>query len=248
MTKLALIPSEAEQKKIGRQIEDLHRKSTLGLLDCVAMGDLVAQVRKVVSTVETTSQKATRGPQTKGDGIKGWLEAYTSGVVPLSTAYRYEELAENVRAELKIGQKVNLAKVITGEIKDGGAVKLLAKVSDFVAGKSQRQLLIGIGKPDAQIGGKRSARTKPSTEAERREAWLEDARQRSLSTFSGLHDLEERWKTLDDAKLKIALEDARAFVREAEAYLKTPPPARAGLDVEKLMRAAEAADQGGTKS
>lgn len=236
-SKPTLITPDSDQKKIGRQIEDLYRKSTLGLLDCIALGDLVAQVRGVVSTVETTSHKASRGPQTKGDGIKGWLSEFAPNV-PLSTAYRYEELAENVREELKIGVKTPLAQIITGELKDPKSLKLLEKVSDFVAGKSQRQLLIGIGKPDAEVGGKRT-REKKLTPEEEQAAWIEAATQTAKSTVSALTTLEERWKLLDDVELKLAVESAEAFVEEAKKWLKTPQPSRAALDAAKYLAAEE---------
>ena len=235
MSKLTARSTDSDPKKLGRQIEDLYVKSTLGLLDCIAMGDLVGQVRKPICSTRGTV--ATGGKDAKGDGIKGWLKEHAPSV-PQSTAYRYEELAENVRDELKIGVKVPLAQIITREIKDPKAAKLLSRVSDFVAGKSARQLLIGIGQPDAEIGGKRT-KSKKLTPAEEQAQWIEAATQTAVVTFSSLHELEERWKLLDDVQLKLAVSDAQAFLEEATEWLKTPPPNRPAIDAEKYLRATE---------
>lgn len=247
MNKLAVItPASTELRKLGRQIEDQYRKSQTGLLHCIALGDLVAEARKVVSTVDTTRPRG-GGEDTAGTGLKAWLAEFAPNV-PRSTAYRFEDMSENVRAEMRIGKRVSVARIIMGEVKDAKSLALLEKMADFVGGKTQRTLLIGIGQPDAKIGGKRDAKTKPPTEEERRNAWLQDARQRSIATFSGLHDLEERWKILDDVELSVAIADSEAFLRDAKAWLRTPKPARAALDVEKLLQTAAAADQGGKQS
>lgn len=240
MTKLATI----DETKLARQITDQYEKAIGGMVDYIALGALGQQVRAVVSTADTTAK---RGPTAKGDGVKGWLEAHAPGV-SRPTLYRCMEIADHLKDEFKLGPRSDLYTILKGKAPDKKQLALREKITGFVAGKSQRQLLIGIGQPDAQIGGKRVAKTKPPTEAEIREAWLDDAKQRSLSTFSGLHDLDERWKTLADAELKVALEDAKAFVKEAEQWLKTPAPARTELRVEKFLEEAKAADQGGKQS
>lgn len=235
---LVVIPTHPELKKIGRQMEDLYRKAQLGLLNAIAVGDLVAQARQVVSTVETTSHKATRGPQTKGDGIKGIL-AEIAPSVPLSTAYRFEQLAENVRAEFAIGVRTPLAQIITGEKKDDKSLKLLAKLSDFVVGKTQRALLLEIGTPDPEIGGKRTKTKKLTPEQERAE-WIAAATQTAKTTANAIQTLDDRWKLLDDVELKLAIAAAKKFTEEAAAWLATPQPSRAALQVEKYLQQEEA--------
>jgi len=231
---------------LARQIKDQFAKAVDGMVDFIALGALGLQLQAQLELVRSETNSGSRGP-VRGNPeatVPGWLKAHEIDYAK-ATLYRAIEIAENIKAEFKLGAKADLYEILKGKKPEPKQLALREKITSFVAGKSQRQLLIGIGTPDAQVGGKRDARTKPPTEAERRAAWLDDAQQRAKSTFSGLHDLEERWKTLDDAQLKVALEDARAFVREADAWLKTPTPARAGIEVEKLMQAAEAADRGG---
>lgn len=228
----ASLPTEAEQRKLGQQMKDLQRSSTEGMMHCIALGDLVSEVRKVVSTCGNNS---THGPQTKGDGIKGWLEKYTDGEVTLSSAYRYEQIAENVRDELAIGKKVNLALVITGEAGDEQSKRLREKVHTLVTGKSQRTLLLSIGKPDGERGGARTTKAKKPTPEEIRAAFLEDAKNRSVSVFSGLHELGDRFQVLDDAQLELAVKDAEQFVKRAKKWLELPKARRPELNVEKLQ-------------
>jgi hypothetical protein len=239
-TKLATITTEADQKRLGRQIEDQYEKATTGLVENIALGGLLEQVHKVLSTCGHNSR---RGPQTKGDGLKGWLAEHAPAV-QRAAAYRCLDLAESIRAEFKIGVKTDLYELLKSAAPSPKEKTLREKIGAFVAGKSQRQLLIGIGRPDAQAGGHRPRQGPAPTEAEIRDAWLEDARNRSVSVFSGLHELDERWKTMPDNQLALAIEDARRFAREAEAWLKTPQPARKAIAVEKHLQAAETAGEG----
>ena len=233
MSKLALIqPSDSEQKKLGRQIEDLYVATTRGLVDCVAMGDCVAQARKIVSTCGKDRLRG-GGRDKKGEGIKGWLADFAP-TVPLPTAYRFEDLAEIVRDELKIGVRVNLSEVLTGEKPDAKALKLREKVTAFVAGKSQRQILLSIGKYDAKIGGARVS-TKKLTPAEEQAEWIEAAKARALTALNEMHTLEERWKLLEDAKIEEAIKDAEQFTKQARKWLEVPAPQRVALDVAKYL-------------
>jgi len=236
MNKIALIPSEADQRKIGSQMRELDRAGSLGMMNWIALGDLVTQVREGIGSARGTV--ATGGVVAKGTGIKGWLETYTEGEVSESKAYRYEQLAEGIRAELKIGKRINLAQVITGASKEPAAKALLDKVANFVAGKSQRTLLIGIGKPDAQRGGARKSGKEPTPE-EQREAWLVDARNRAVTVFSGMDELKDRWQVLSDDELRLAVDNAQAFAKKAAKWLATPKPLRPALNVEQRLKEAQ---------
>ncbi|MBI3885899.1 MAG: hypothetical protein HY302_09260 [Opitutae bacterium] len=250
MNQLALKPNatavKVDDRKLGKQLTDQYHRATDGMVEYLAFGALAMNVQELVDSARGANSPQ-RGPETKGTGLKGWLKTYAPEITE-PTAYRYIEMADGVKAEFKLGPRSDLYAILKGDKPEPKQLVLRDKISGFVDGKSQRQLLVSFGKYDAKTGGKRDAKTKPPTEAERRAAWLEDARQRSIATFSGLHDLEQRWKILDDAQLAVAVSDAEAFLKDAKAWLKTPPPARAALDVEKLLHAADAADQGGKQS
>jgi hypothetical protein len=226
----ANLPSEAEQRKLGQQMKDLQRSSTEGLMSCIALGDLVTQVRE---TIVSARGNVAAGPAAKGDGVKGWLETYTDSEVTLSSAYRYEQIAENIREELGIGKRIDLAYTITSA-PDDAAKKLREKIQAFVAGKSQRTLLLSIGKPDGARGGARP-RGKKATPEELRDAYLQDAKNRSISVFDGLHGLDDRWQVLDDAVLEIAVKDAEQFAKRARKWLELPKGRRPEFNVEKYQ-------------
>lgn len=231
--------TEAELVKIGRQIEGLYEETTQGLVKCVALGDLVRQFRGVVSTVDTTTRKASHGPQMKGEGIKAELAKYAPNV-PRSTAYRFEDLAEAVRDELKVGVKVSLHDVLLGNKPDEKALKLRAKVVEFVAGKSQRQILLEVGKYQAQIGGARTTANKLTPEQERAE-WIAAARSRATTALNELHTLGDRWKLLTDDLVEQAAKDAETAAKQMREWLKTPAAQRAELDL-ALLKGEDAAD------
>lgn len=245
MSKPTLVHASPDTGELARQIKDQFDKAVGGMVDFIALGALGLRLREAI--VSTRGQVATGGKDAKGTGIKGWLESnhldYTR-----QTLYRAMEAAENIAAEFKLGPKADLYDILKGKKPEPKQLALREKINAFVAGKSKRQLLISVGTPDATIGGKRPKKDAPPTEQERREAWLSDAVQRADSTFAGLHDLGERWKTLDDAKLKVAIEDAKTFAREAEAYLKTPAPNRAGVRVEQYLAEIDAANTGDQKA
>lgn len=242
MSKHALIPAktEAEQQKLGTQIADLYVKTTEGLVDCVALGDLVAQARQIASTVEAGRVRG-GGRDTKGDGLKAWLEQYAPSV-PRTTAYRFEDLAECVRDELKVGVKVNLHHVLKGERIDPKEKKLREKVTEFVAGKSQRQILLEVGKYQAQIGGARTTTKKLTPEQEQAE-WIAAAKGRAETALNEIHTLEERWKLLTDDVIEQAAKDAAAMAKKMKEWLDTPIAQRAAIDVKKYLGESTGAEE-----
>lgn len=234
-TSLAL-PSEAEQQKLGAHLTSQYRLAVGGMLEHIAFGALVENVQRVVSALRTQSGRG-GGPDTKGDGLKGWLDRFAPEV-SRPTAYRCMELAESIRAEFKIGERADLHHLLKGSKASPAELLKRKAITAFVEGKSQRQLLIGIGKPDAEVGGKRT-KTKKLTPAEEQAEWIAAATQTAKSTANALRTIEERWKLLDDIELKLAVEAAEKFAEEARTWLKTPPPSRAALDAAKYLAAEE---------
>jgi len=111
------------------------------------------------------------------------------------------ELAENIRAEFRIGVRTDLHEVLKGDKPDTKAMALREKITAFAAGKSQRQLLIGIGKPGATRGGWRERIGQKHTEEEIRAAWLEDAPQPGdLRILQHARHRQRGGRTLEDAR------------------------------------------------
>ena len=229
---LTIVSTESDQRKLGAQIEELYVATTAGMLDCVALGDLVAQARKIVSTCGHDRLRG-GGRDKSGDGLKAWLGEFAPNV-PRTTAYRFEDLANIVRDELKVGTKVNLHHVLKGEDVGPKEQKIREKVTGFIAGKSQRQILLSIGKYQAQIGGARTS-TKKLTAAETQHEWFVAAQKRALTACNELHTLEERWKTLNDAVVEKAAKDAERMAKQMREWLNTPVGNRTPLNIAKYL-------------
>lgn len=229
----ANLPTEAEQKALGHQIETQYAKATSGLVENIALGGLIEQARDIVSTCGHDRSRG-GGRDTEGEGLKGWLAEHAPSVTR-STAYRCLELTKGVREELGIGKNADLYELLKGAKPTDKEVAQREKITAFVAGKSQRTLLIGFGKIDGERGGARNKRTKKPTPEEIRAAYLEDAKQRSVSVFSGLHELDDRWQVLSDDELRQAVKDAKEFTKRAEKYLELPKARRPEFNVEKYQ-------------
>lgn len=231
MSKLSPVPSESDQQVLGQQIQAQYERATTGLVENVALGGLIERAQEAI--LSTRGQVATGGSGAKDTGLEGWLKLYAPAVTR-GTAYRCLDLAEGVREEMAIGKKVDLYDVLKGSAPSDREAALREKITAFVAGKSQRTLLIGFGKIDGERGGKRTT-TKKATPEEIRAAYLEDAKQRSLSVFSGLHELDDRWQVLDDDQLRLAVEDSEKFIKRARKYLEVPKARRPEFNVEKYQ-------------
>jgi hypothetical protein len=221
------VQSEQQNRELGQQLEAQYHKCIIGMVDYIAFGALVLQVREIVSTADTLNAK--------GTGLKAWLEEFAPGV-SRPTAYRCLELAEGIKAEFQLGARSDLYRILKGSDLSEGEASKREKIIRFVEGKSQRQLLLYIGKPDAKQGGKRESEQEKTPE-QRHAEWIEAARSTAVTAFSALHDVDERWKLLDDDQLKLAVEDAERFAKQAKKWLETPPPARPAVEVEKYLEA-----------
>lgn len=241
MTKLVTVSSsplaQLDDRTLGRQLTDQYRKATAGMMEYLAFGALAMHARDRAEKQRAEGEIPSGGKAAAGTGLKAWLEEFAPEVAR-ATADRLIDMAEGVRAEFKIGAKTDLYSVLKATKPSTAEKKLRLKISAFVEGKSQRQLLIGFGKFQAKQGGARTT-TKKVSEEQRREAWLTLAKQSAKSTVSELHELGDRWQLLDDKDLRLAATEAAAFAARAEKWLKTPVGQRAAFDLDQYIKSEE---------
>lgn len=224
-------PSREEQVQLGEHLTAQFKAAIGGMIEFIAFGAMVLDVQTMLSPVSARGHGGKFGD--KDSGLKAWLKEFAPEV-SRSTAYRCRDIAEGIKAEFQLGTTVNLYRLLKSSELDAKDIARREKIRDFVAGKSQRQLLLYIGKPDAQIGGKRES-TKQLTPEEKHREYVEACKSRAVSTFSEFYSLKDRWKLLPDNQVQVALETAEAFVKEASKWLKTPPPARIVPDAEQIL-------------
>lgn len=232
--------SAPDATALARQIKDQFKRAVDGMVDFIALGALGLKLQEQLEFVRSETNSGSRGP-VRGNPeatVAGWLKTHEIEYAR-QTLYRAIEIAENIRAEFKLGAKADLYDILKSKKPDPKQLAIREKISAFVAGKSQRQLLIGIGKPDAQVGGARVTTKKP-TEAERREAWIADAQARAKTLCEDLHEVGERWQLLEDDQLRVAQKHAEEFAKRVKRWLETPKPQRAEFNVEKYVAAQEA--------
>lgn len=176
-------PGKFDDATLGVQLTEQYEKATGGMKAIFVFGAMMLQIREVVSTCGNNSS---RGPQTKGDGLKGWLTEFAP-TVHLSTAYRFMTLAEGLREEFRLGSKCDMVRLLTAPADDlkKGEATTRKKIEAFVEGKSQRQLMFEFGYAEAkEKGGKKNKNSdKPLTPEEEEEA----ARLEAITFYNILH-------------------------------------------------------------
>lgn len=234
MTKLIQLPksiANLTDQQLGRQLVDQYKRACDGMVEYVAFGALAENAKvRIDSARGVDSPKDGRGA--KGTGFKAWLNEYTGGQISEPTAYRYMELSDIVRAEVGAGQKVDLYHVLRGEKLDTKEAKLREKVSAFVAGKTQRQLLLAAGKWES---GRRAPAVTKESEEERHARLVEAAKATAVAAFSAFHEVGDRWMLVTKEQLELAIEDAKKFTKRAEKWLETPAADRVQFKIESLL-------------
>jgi hypothetical protein len=230
---------QTDHRKLGEQLTHQYRAAVSGMYEYVAFGALVLNIQEAVATAR--GGNSTRGPGSKNTGLRAWLKEYAPEVSE-QTAHRCRDLAEGVKAEFKLGVRSDLHDILKGQNPDEKTLARREKIQSFLQGKSQRQLLLYIGKPGATDGGARVT-SDNLTPAEREKKLIEGLRKQASFAFSAFHSVKEKeeWKLLNDDQLHVAVEDAKKFLKQAEKWLETPPPARVGLQIEKYLQPNEEA-------
>ena len=203
------------------------------------------KLREVVSTcgnnsTESHFRNSTRGPQTKGEGIKGWLTEHAPEI-HLSSAYRFMELAEGAAEALKVGKKVDLHLMLTAPDEELGEAlrKKRAALWDMVDGKSQRQLLMQFGSSEpASRGGARQRRTLTVEEAQNE--FRDRCREETISSFKSIEALGDRFKVnVTDAEIEYCIDICKDFIARASGWIKLPQKQRTRPECEPDWSAIE---------
>lgn len=154
----AFVAGESEDAIMGRQLTMQWERAIGGTKEQVVFGAMMLQLRARVDSARGANS-ATRGPTTKGTGLKAWLKEHAPKVSE-GTAYRLMEIAEGIREEMKLGKAFNLAGLLADAVEDlpEKMAKKRAAIVELIEGRSQRQLLLEFGgKEHARRGGKREA-------------------------------------------------------------------------------------------
>ena len=108
----ALPLTDADHARLGAELTALYQEALVGHLRVLAFGAKFMEVEKVVSTCGHNPE---RGPQTKGTGMKAWLEEHAPEV-SRSTAYRFRDIAEAVAKRFKLAEPARIFALTAGEL------------------------------------------------------------------------------------------------------------------------------------
>ncbi len=233
----AAMIGESEDGLLGRQLSEQWDKVVGGQREQLVFGAMMMKLRARIATGSACgASKASHDPTKKGTGLKGWLKEHAPRVAE-STAYRLMEIAEGVRAEFKLGAKVDLELLLAAQIEnlDGALAKKRAAIEQCIEGQSQRQLLLTFGKEAKLRGGDTSGKAEKLTPEEQRALDLQNLREDATAPFKLLSELGDKWHVFNDAEGEGAIDIAEAWLVKAKAWFKTPKSKRPVADAVKQL-------------
>jgi hypothetical protein len=215
---LPAVAGTADDPAMAKLLTAQYRLAIGGLWEVVKFGAMLAQVRDSLNSARGIQ----RGQIGYTGSLKEWLEANCPDV-NVSTAYRFLTLAEGVRAEVKLGAKVDLCHLLTAPEAELDA-RLASKrqeIAELLDGKSQRQLLFAFMKADRKpTGGARDVHGRRRTEDELAEADAKQTWQELVSTLTCEGAVRKSYALLPQAsrrKILDALLEVVSNVRESLA-------------------------------
>jgi len=180
-----------------------YRRAIGGLWEVVKFGAMLGAVR-----VSLTRETNSCGPGSYQGSLKEWMELHCPEV-NYKTALRFLALADGVRAEVKLGAKVDLCHLLTAPAGDLDA-RLASKrqeIAELLDGKSQRQLLFAFMKADRKpTGGARDAHGHRRTEDELAEADSKQTWQELMETLTCEGAVRKSYALLSQAARKRILD------------------------------------------
>lgn len=145
MSKAIAKPDAPDEALLARQLTEQYQRAVGGLWEVVKFGAMMIHLHTTLSA---------RGQS--GKGVSNWIEQHCPEI-SRPTAYRFMAIAEGIRDELQIGVRTDLVKLLTADHKElePKRLKKQAAIRDFLEGRSQRQLLLILSKPErgAAAGG-----------------------------------------------------------------------------------------------
>lgn len=230
-----------DDKLRGQQITEAFREANGAVKRVLIFGAMMLVQRDLVDSARGVNS-ATRGPTTKGDGLKAWLKAFAPEVAASEgSAYRYMGLAEGLRDALKLGKKADLTLLLTApdEELSESLRKKQAEIDKLIEGKSQRQLIFEFGKAEPKLkGGHRTKSGPPETPEEKFKRHAQDQHDKFVATFESVkfrHD-DKALRFASDVEIELACDFCEEFITAARAWLKLPRRERAAIAVEEAAQ------------
>lgn len=194
---------------MARQLSDQYGRAIGGLMEVVKFGAMMLRLREYL--VPARGEGNINNLHKRGEGLDGWLKAHCP-TISNGTAYRFMSIAEGLLREFEIGRKVDLFELLSADRAQlaPALLRKRAEITNFLEGKSQRQLLLslGMGSPSAR-GGDRG-----NTHAYGDEA-VEAARRREERVWSDVLEA----LTLNGAKAKTYLYLSTAQLQTLEVAM-----------------------------
>ena len=221
MTSKAIAKTDARNlpgadAQIAAQLTDQYRKAVSGTRDVLIFGAMMRPLGVVLEL-----QNNSHGPQTKGDGLKGWIEK-NCPLINYNTAYGMYGFARSAREALSIPPSTSVHKLLTAPVDELSKreQKIRKELEGAIEGNSVNACMTGWGfrkarEPRPESGGAREgAGRKPASltrEQLQLEAFFSDEAVLALS--KAVH--EKRWHLrLDDQKKDVLLAIAQQLVRD----------------------------------
>lgn len=206
------MPSRRDQTAImARQLSEQYQKAIGGLFEVVRFGAMMIVLREKIGVTDTA------GRQTKGDGLKPWLTEHCPGISHAS-AFRFMAIAEAVHDELHLGKRTNLAEMVSTPVDDlpQRLAKKRRELEAFLEGKSQRQLLLSFGNPDAgRRGGDRGNTHRDETPEQKEKRIMKKIREDHDKLQGNL-----MWYVREGGWLQLSHVDKQAFQGTLENALR----------------------------
>ncbi len=134
-----------DEALMARQLGEQYQRAVGGIWEVVKFGAMLAHLRD--SLIDAAKQKHDgSGRYADGEGLKAWLDVNCPDI-SRRNAYRFMAIAEGLREELHVPERVDLVALLTADhtTLEPKLLKHRSKIADFLEGKSQRQLLLMLG-------------------------------------------------------------------------------------------------------
>ncbi len=198
--------SDTEDALMGAQLTAQYHRATGGMREVLRFGAMMLLLEQHI--VSTRGHVATGGKDSKGDGVKGWLERHAHEV-NRATAYRFKDIAKSVQDQFALPAKVRkslgfagLATAEPGKLTDKER-KLQQDLFAFIDGTSQRSWLDGFKEKKKLKGGDTSAHKKvadPEDAAEIASTLLYEPLLKISADWHSAQGEAPLWTHLPDAK------------------------------------------------
>jgi hypothetical protein len=191
-----------------------YHKAVNGTREILIFGAMIMKLEVVLEL-----QNNSHGPQTKGMGLKGWIEEHCPDI-NYKTAFSFYRFARGMRETMRIKDGTDIPKLLMAPQKElsTSESKIRTEIDDVIFGKSQRQLEFDFGirrTPVRPTGGARDGAGRPKFSHTLEQANIDAMFSKGVLGDWAVAVLEKRWHLrIDEEKQSVLLEIARAIVRD----------------------------------